>query len=102
MWYPPRTVNEQIEFKKVLFKILQRLESHRIVPKNLILGKMVLMGEGSGQSIVDFLRIFSELSLRALYIEKYSKKERLIQIAVNKGEISSENDINRFYVFPFN
>jgi hypothetical protein len=44
MWYPPRTVNEQIEFKKVLFKILQRLEAHGSVPKNLLISKLSLMG----------------------------------------------------------
>jgi hypothetical protein len=74
MWYPPRTVNEQIEFKKVFFKSLQRMEAHGIVPKNLLLSKMVLMGEGSESTILEFFRIFSELSLRALYLEKYSKK----------------------------
>jgi hypothetical protein len=25
MWYPPRTVNEQFEYKKVLMKIIQHL-----------------------------------------------------------------------------
>ena len=82
--------------------MLQKAEAHGRLPKNVLISKMVLMGEGTSQSIIEFLRILAELSLRALYIEKYSKEDRLIQIAVNSGaQLSSENDINRFYVFPF-
>lgn len=52
MWYPPRTVNEQIEYKKILFKMLQKLEAQGLVPKNLLISKMSLMGEGNPQSVV--------------------------------------------------
>jgi hypothetical protein len=44
MWYPPRNVNEQIEFKKSFFKLLQKLEARSAAPKNILLSKMVLMG----------------------------------------------------------
>ena len=59
MWYPPRTVNDQIEFKKVFFKIVQRLEANGTIPKNIIISKMTMMGEGSAASIIEFLRILS-------------------------------------------
>ena len=60
------------------------------------------MGDGNTQSILEFLRVLAELSLRALFLDKYSKDEKLVQIAVNPSQINTENDINRFYVFPFN
>lgn len=34
-------------------------------------------------------------------MEKYSKNERLIQLAVNSLAESFDNDINKFYVYPF-
>lgn len=57
--------------------------------------------------MLEFLRIISELSLRAVYLRKYSKTDRLVQIAVNQYTTNNdqlknpENDINKFYVFPF-
>jgi hypothetical protein len=99
MWYPPRSVNEQIEFKKALFKLLQKLEANGTLPKNILLSKMVLMGETPPAALLEFLRIFAELSLRAVYIDKYSKRDRLIQVGLGTGQ--GENDVSKFYLFPF-
>ena len=52
MWYPPRTVNEQIEFKKVLFKLLQKMEANGVVPKNLIISKMTIMGDSPASTLL--------------------------------------------------
>lgn len=45
IWYPPRTANEQIEFKKVFFKLIQRLETQGQLPKNIILSKASIAGD---------------------------------------------------------
>ena len=47
---------------------------------------------------MQFLRVLTELALRSLYIDKYSKEERLIQIGLSD---SPEGDLNSFYPFPF-
>ena len=52
MWYPPRTVNEQIEFKKVLFKLLQKMEANGVVPKSLIISKMTIMGDSPASTLL--------------------------------------------------
>jgi hypothetical protein len=98
MWYPPRTANEQIEFKKVFFKIVQRLESQGSLPKNIILSKASIAGDPTSEAVLQFLRVLTELALRALYLEKYSKEERLVQVSLTD---SADGDLNSFYPFPF-
>lgn len=101
MWYPPRTVNEQLEYKKALFKAVQNLELLGRLPKNTLISKGTIMGDTTVNAIVEFLRFLSQMALRYDYINKYSHKERLIQIACNSSYIGNENNINKFYIHPF-
>ncbi len=98
MWYPPRTANEQIEFKKAFFKLIQKLESQAVLPKNIVLSKASIAGDPTNEAVIQFLRVLTEMALRAVYLDKYSKEERLIQIGLTE---TADNDINSFYPFPF-
>lgn len=68
MWYPPRTVNEQLELKNLIFKSLQNLEISNRIPKNVLVSKGAIIGDASSAIVVDFLRILSELALRQRYL----------------------------------
>ena len=37
MWYPPRTVNEQLEFKKAVHTVFGKLQAKGKIPKNFLL-----------------------------------------------------------------
>ena len=67
----------------MLFKVLGNLELLGKIPKNLLISKATIMGDTSSSVLVDFLRMLSELALRAKYLALFSKRERLIQIAVS-------------------
>lgn len=51
MFYPPRTVNEQLELKNLIFKTLQNLEISNRIPKNVLVSKGAIMGDASSMII---------------------------------------------------
>lgn len=66
-----------------------------------MLSRMAILGDTSTSTVVEFLRILSELALRASYIELYSKNNRLIQVSFGREDTNEYQDINRFYPYPF-
>ena len=80
------------------------METSSLLPKNLVLTKSISTTDAPVPVVEEFLRALTELALRTLYIERFSKEQSLVQIDVNEGFKANENnknDINRFYVFPF-
>lgn len=75
-WYPPRTVSDQLEFKKLCVSQIQKLELQNKIPKNFIVNKSIFDQQ---DRIVEFLRYLSEFALRSHYLSQFS--EPLIQVA---------------------
>lgn len=62
------------------------------------------MADSKSDQLLEFLRFLSELALRHQYIDQYSHHEKLIQITVpgySYPTQTPDNDINRFYAYPF-
>lgn len=97
-WYPPRTVSDQLEFKKVCATQIQKLEVQGRVPRNFMINKAVL---DQMDRIVEFLRYLTEFAVRAIYLQNYT--EPLVQVSLKQSASdkeqnkSSYQDINRFY-----
>lgn len=64
-WYPPRTVPDQIEFKKICVNQIQKLELQNRIPKNFLINKSIL---DQPDRIVEFLRYLSEFAVRVHYL----------------------------------
>ena len=64
-WYPPRTVADQHEFKKICCNSIQKLEIQNKIPKNFMLNRSIL---DQPDRIVEFLRYLTEFALRSLYL----------------------------------
>lgn len=52
----------------MFFKLVQRLESQGNLPKNIILSKASIAGDPTSEAVLQFLRILSEMALRASYL----------------------------------
>lgn len=59
------------------------METQGQLPKNIILSKASIAGDATNEAVLQFLRVITELALRSVYIDRYSKKERLIQIGLS-------------------
>jgi hypothetical protein len=60
-WYPPRTVSDQLEFKKICTQQIQKLELQNKVPRNFMINKAVF---DQPDRVVEFLRYLTEFAVR--------------------------------------
>jgi hypothetical protein len=52
----------------VFFKLVQRLESQGSLPKSIILSKASIAGDPTNEAVLQFLRVLTEMALRASYL----------------------------------
>jgi hypothetical protein len=78
-WYPPRTVSDQLEFKKVCVSQIQKLEVQGKIPRNFMINKAVL---DQPERIIEFLRYLTEFALRSVYLNNFT--EVLVQVSLKQ------------------
>lgn len=66
-YYPPRSANDAIEYKKIALDLLSKLEKRSRIPKNFVTGKSIL-DSCKGQRFINFLRFLSEFALRNCFL----------------------------------
>ena len=89
LWYPPRTLSDQMEFKKVAAELILKLQASNKIPRNFLIDKRIL---DDPVRVVDFLRWLTEFALRHDYLAKYGE---LIQVELT-GDGGCQ-DINSYY-----